>query len=386
MGCCATKPKVLKGKEAEEPLPIPAASRQQAKAKAEAKADPNHHADRRRSLSNLLEEEMRTETKTPTRLTRSKSLEDVTQELSGPVPDTEKSKEVDAVTNERRKGPMTGVDETGNRNSESVQYMKAKSVHDLVADIEKLNKPKPNVVTKNGTEEPKKPQEWMYTPIPVPVALRKIELGGSAEPNPTHKAATDTERVKWPDVVISREIEHPVQPFEQNCDANEPESAPHIPEGMIMNLKIEDIAYEIEQLYKPDMMDCFPSDIKTGKSEPEASTSTDELKHVDAITNQKIEEPSNGIEQIYRLDPADVAPGNTEPMQPKSAPETAADTETLKETNISIQPTKIEPASETAAAADTEKLKKTSVSINQEPAKPRKVLEHVHKAEQVAIA
>ncbi|PPD84412.1 hypothetical protein GOBAR_DD18652 [Gossypium barbadense] len=63
MGCCAAKPKVLKGQEAEEPIPIPSSKwgkesvPEPTEPENKVEPDLNHHGNTRRSLSNLFKEE-----------------------------------------------------------------------------------------------------------------------------------------------------------------------------------------------------------------------------------------------------------------------------------------------------------------------------------------
>ncbi|KAG8477137.1 hypothetical protein CXB51_030592 [Gossypium anomalum] len=429
MGCCAAKPKVLKGQEAEEPIPIPSSKWGKESVpeltEPENKVDPdlNHHGNTRRSLSNLFKEEekgmlAKNDNNAESEPTKCAPMESVTEESSKPAKQesaepvyiepneksptaAEKLNVVSVILGEEPKEPVKPIQQTyepdsmqaAHGNIEPEKSVEAKPVPDMAA--KKLKES--NVNMRQEREEPAKADPVRVPPVKV------IEVKSTSE------EAAVTEKLKEGDIIIEQEMEEPAKPIERNKKPDivvdtprknemvrsfEIKSAPGVvlytgklKDGLIMNQEFEDPAKLLKEIFNPVRMSAPPGNIEPVqriKAYPTPEGENDNQVSPKPIDNKP--------------DPVLVMPGVTEPrrsIEAKLAPTVEIKIEELKEEDE--EPAKPNPGLESVQSIEakpktpdgsigTAKQKLANVIMNRKIKEPAKPLEITESPESIILA
>ncbi|KAG4119108.1 hypothetical protein ERO13_D11G058150v2 [Gossypium hirsutum] len=394
MGCCAAKPKVLKGQEAEEPIPIPSSKwgkesvPEPTEPENKVEPDLNHHGNTRRSLSNLFKEEemgmlAKNDNNAESEPTKCAPMESVTEESSKPAKqesaepvyiepneksptDAEKLNVGSVILGEEPKEPVKPIQQTyepdsmqaAHGNIEPEQSVEAKPVPDMAAKKVKED----NVNMRQEREEPAKADSVRVPPVKI------IEVKSTSE------EATVTEKLNEGDIIIEQEMEEPAKPMERNKKPDIVVDTPRKNE-----LEFEDPAKLLKQIFNPVRMSAPPGNIESVqriKAYPTPEGENDTQVFPKPIDNKP--------------DPVFVMPGVTEPrrsIEAKLAPTVEIKIEELKEEDE--EPAKPNPGLESVqsieakpktpdGSIDTAKQKLANVIMNRkikEPAKPLQITE-----------
>ncbi|TYH42429.1 hypothetical protein ES332_D11G062900v1 [Gossypium tomentosum] len=394
MGCCAAKPKVLKGQEAEEPIPIPSSKwgkesvPEPTEPENKVEPDLNHHGNTRRSLSNLFKEEemgmlAKNDNNAESEPTKCAPMESVTEESSKPAKqesaepvyiepneksptDAEKLNVGSVILGEEPKEPVKPIQQTyepdsmqaAHGNIEPEQSVEAKPVPDMAAKKVKED----NVNMRQEREEPAKADSVRVPPVKI------IEVKSTSE------EATVTEKLNEGDIIIEQEMEEPAKPMERNKKPDIVVDTPRKNE-----LEFEDPAKLLKQIFNPVRMSAPPGNIESVqriKAYPTPEGENDTQVFPKPIDNKP--------------DPVFVMPGVTEPrrsIEAKLAPTVEIKIEELKEEDEepakpnpgleSVQPIEAKPKTPDGSI-DTAKQKLANVIMNRkikEPAKPLQITE-----------
>ncbi|KAB2002365.1 hypothetical protein ES319_D11G061300v1 [Gossypium barbadense] len=394
MGCCAAKPKVLKGQEAEEPIPIPSSKwgkesvPEPTEPENKVEPDLNHHGNTRRSLSNLFKEEemgmlAKNDNNAESEPTKCAPMESVTEESSKPAKqesaepvyiepneksptDAEKLNVGSVILGEEPKEPVKPIQQTyepdsmqaAHGNIEPELSVEAKPVPDMAAKKVKED----NVNMRQEREEPAKADSVRVPPVKI------IEVKSTSE------EATVTEKLNEGDIIIEQEMEEPAKPMERNKKPDIVVDTPRKNE-----LEFEDPAKLLKQIFNPVRMSAPPGNIESVqriKAYPTPEGENDTQVFPKPIDNKP--------------DPVFVMPGVTEPrrsIEAKLAPTVEIKIEELKEEDE--EPAKPNPGLESVqsieakpktpdGSIDTAKQKLANVIMNRkikEPAKPLQITE-----------
>ncbi|KAK5783139.1 hypothetical protein PVK06_037647 [Gossypium arboreum] len=394
MGCCAAKPKVLKGQEAEEPIPIPSSKwgkesvPELTEPENKFESDLNHHSNTRRSLSNLFKEEemgmlAKNDNNAESEPTKCAPMESVTEESSKPakqesaepvyiepneksLTDAEKLNVVSTILGEEPKEPVKPIQQTYEPDSMQAAYgniepeksVEAKPVPNMAA--KKLKES--NVNMRQEREEPAKADPVRGPPVKI------IEVKSTSE------EAAVTEKLNEGDIIIEQEMEEPAKPMERNKKPDIVVDTPRKNE-----LEFEDPAKLLKEIFNPVRMSAPPGNIEPVqriKAYPTPEGENDTQVSPKPIDNKP--------------DPVLVMPGVTEPrrlIEAKLEPTVEIKIEELKEE--AEEPAKPNPGLESVqsieakpktpdGSIDTAKQKLANVIMNRkikEPAKPLQITE-----------
>ncbi|KAB2055796.1 hypothetical protein ES319_A11G061700v1 [Gossypium barbadense] len=394
MGCCAAKPKVLKGQEAEEPIPIPSSKwgkesvPELTEPENKFESDLNHHSNTRRSLSNLFKEEemgmlAKNDNNAESEPTKCAPMESVTEESSKPakqesaepvyiepneksLTDAEKLNVVSMILGEEPKEPVKPIQQTYEPDSMQAAYgniepeksVEAKPVPNMAA--KKLKES--NVNMRQEREEPAKADPVRGPPVKI------IEVKSTSE------EAAVTEKLNEGDIIIEQEMEEPAKPMERNKKPDIVVDTPRKNE-----LEFEDPAKLLKEIFNPVRMSAPPGNIEPVqriKAYPTPEGENDTQVSPKPIDNKP--------------DPVLVMPGVTEPrrsIEAKLEPTVEIKIEELKEE--AEEPAKPNPGLESVqsieakpktpdGSIDTAKQKLANVIMNRkikEPAKPLQITE-----------
>ncbi|KAG4173375.1 hypothetical protein ERO13_A11G054550v2 [Gossypium hirsutum] len=394
MGCCAAKPKVLKGQEAEEPIPIPSSKwgkesvPELTEPENKFESDLNHHSNTRRSLSNLFKEEemgmlAKNDNNAESEPTKCAPMESVTEESSKPakqesaepvyiepneksLTDAEKLNVVSMILGEEPKEPVKPIQQTYEPDSMQAAYgniepeksVEAKPVPNMAA--KKLKES--NVNMRREREETAKADPVRGPPVKI------IEVKSTSE------EAAVTEKLNEGDIIIEQEMEEPAKPMERNKKPDIVVDTPRKNE-----LEFEDPAKLLKEIFNPVRMSAPPGNIEPVqriKAYPTPEGENDTQVSPKPIDNKP--------------DPVLVMPGVTEPrrsIEAKLEPTVEIKIEELKEE--AEEPAKPNPGLESVqsieakpktpdGSIDTAKQKLANVIMNRkikEPAKPLQITE-----------
>ncbi|KAH1079929.1 hypothetical protein J1N35_019690 [Gossypium stocksii] len=402
MGCCAAKPKVLKGQEAEEPIPIPSSKWGKESVpeltEPENKVEPdlNHHGNTRRSLSNLFKEEemgmlAKNDNNAESEPTKCAPMESVTEESSKPakqesaepvyiepneksLTDAEKLNVVSVILGEEPKEPVKPIQQTYEPDSMQAAYgnidpeksVEAKPVPDMAA--KKLKESNVNMR-----------QERVETAKADPVRVPPVKI---IEVKSTSEEATVTEKLNEGDIIIEQKMEESAKPMERNKKPDIVVDTPRKNE-----LEFEDPAKLLKQIFNPVPMSAPPGNIESVqriKAYPTPEGENDTQVSPKPIDNKP--------------DPVFVMPRVTEPrpsIEAKLAPTVEIKVEELKEEDEepakpnpglgSVQSIEAKPKTPDGSI-DTAKQKLANVIMNRKIKEPTKPLQITESPESIILA